>query len=115
VLINTSATVRQPLVVQLVGTQANRDAIGGTAILTTDRRRLLRQVKGGGSYLSAGSRALAWGLADKEKPLSLAVRWPGGELIELPWGKATGRYLIREGARGATPGVIPVDTATGRD
>ncbi|MDA0969973.1 MAG: CRTAC1 family protein [Planctomycetota bacterium] len=115
VLINTSATVRQPLVVQLVGTQTNRDAIGGTAILTTDRRRLLRQVKGGGSYLSAGSRALAWGLADKEKPLSLAVRWPGGELVELPWGKATGRYLIREGARGATPGVIPVDMAAGGD
>ena len=88
-------------------------AYDGTKKETTARigSRLLLQVTGGGSYLSAGSRALAWGLVDTEKPLSLAIRWPGGELLELPWEQATVQFLIREGADGAAA----MDTAAGGD
>lgn len=97
VLINETPHDRGPLVLQLVGTQANRDGIGATAILETDSRRLLRQVTGAGSYLSAGGRALTWGLAPAEKPVSLTIHWPGGATTELPWPTATGRFLLRQG------------------
>ena len=97
VLINETPHDRPPLIVQLVGRQANRDCLGATVILKTDRRRLLRQITGGGSYLSAGTRALTWGLEDGENPVSLEIRWPGGASTELPWPTATGRFLIREG------------------
>lgn len=97
VLINETSHNRPPLIVELVGRQANRDCIGATAILETNRRRLLRQITGGGSYLSASGRALTWGLEDGENPVSLEIRWPGGSTTELPWQTGTGRFLLRQG------------------
>jgi len=105
VLVNTANASPQSLSVRLVGTHANRDALGSTAILTTDSRQLLRQVKGGGSYLSAGSRELVWGLQPGEKPVSLTIRWPGGEERTLPWTDPCGRFVIRE--TDSTPLEIP--------
>ncbi|MFM8893221.1 MAG: FG-GAP repeat domain-containing protein [Planctomycetia bacterium] len=77
-LVNETSPSPVSLAVRLVGTPANRDAIGGSAVLETTARRMLRQVKGGGSYLSSSSRVLRWGLAADERPLRLLVRWPGG-------------------------------------
>jgi len=105
VLVNTANASPQSLSVRLVGTHANRDALGSTAILTTDSRQLLRQVKGGGSYLSAGSRELVWGLQPGEKPVSLTIRWPGGKESTLPWTDPCGRFVIRE--TDSTPLEIP--------
>ncbi len=96
VLINTTRETPQSLSVQLVGTQANRDAIGATAILETDARRLLRQVTGGGSYLSAGSRVLSWGLVEGETAVALTILWPDASETTLPWKASTGRFLFRQ-------------------
>lgn len=105
VLLNTTSAVPRGLTLELVGTQANRDAIGATATLETNRRSLLRQVTAGGSYLSASSRALTWGMEEDERPQALTIRWPHGGETRLPWEAATGRFLVREG--GSSPTLLP--------
>jgi hypothetical protein len=118
VLINESPPRGHRLTIRLVGDTANRDCIGASVILearplqtgepradhpSPDRpsiaapRRLLRQVKGGGSYLSGGPRHLAWGIAEGEAPTRLTILWPGGERTERPWTADRGSFLIRQG------------------
>lgn len=117
VLFNDSQPRGRRLTIRLVGDTANRDCIGASAILETrpldsagvdpaqsgmERpnrpapRRLLRQVKGGGSYLSTGPRQLTWGIASGETPTRLTILWPGGERTERPWTADQGRFLIRQ-------------------
>lgn len=83
-LFNETSGPARCLAVRLVGTAANREAIGGFAVLETTARRMLRLVKGGGSYLSSGSRVIRWGLAAEERPLRLIVNWPGGGQTVTP-------------------------------
>ncbi len=64
--------------VKLVGSQSHRDAVGAFATLETSRRKLLRLVKGGGSYLSANEKTLTFCLGEDEHPKSLSVAWPSG-------------------------------------
>ncbi len=64
--------------VQLVG-KPNRDAVGAEVTLEVGGRKLLRQVKGGGSYLSAGDRRILFGLGKDTKPEKLTVKWPSGK------------------------------------
>lgn len=82
--------------IRLIGTRANRDCIGASATLQTNTRTLLRQVTGGGSYLSASSRKLIWGLAADEQPASLAIRWPGGGTTIQQWPWRAGRFVVIE-------------------
>jgi hypothetical protein len=96
-LINTTPHSGRSLTVRLIGRTANRDAVGATAVLQTSHRELLRQVTGGGSYLSAGGRQLCWGLTNDEIPVSLSIRWPGGEETVFPWDAGLGRFLIQQG------------------
>jgi enediyne biosynthesis protein E4 len=64
--------------VALVGTSCNRDAVG--AVLTADvgGRRLMRLIKGGGSYLSHSDRRVLFGLGAEQQVEQLEIRWPGG-------------------------------------
>jgi hypothetical protein len=105
VLLNETSAAPRGLTLELVGTQANRDAIGATATLETNRRSLLRQVTAGGSYLSASSRVLTWGLEEGEQPRAMTIRWPHGGETRLPWEAATGRFLLLEG--GVSPSMLP--------
>ncbi|TSA04599.1 MAG: CRTAC1 family protein [Planctomycetaceae bacterium] len=107
-LINETQAQSQPLSIRLIGISSNRDAIGATAILTTTRRTLLRQVKGGGSYLSTSTRELVWGLLSDEEPMSLSLHWPGGKRIELPWNLKSGRVTIRETSQGEALDIVDV-------
>ncbi len=98
-LLNETSPTPSRIAVRLIGTQANRDAVGASAILETSSRRLLRQVKGGGSYLSSSSRVLVWGLAADERPLRLTVQWPGGHETVTQLGQAVGTrgdFVLRE-------------------
>lgn len=107
-LINETQAQSQPLSIRLIGISSNRDAIGATAILTTTRRTLLRQVKGGGSYLSTSTRELVWGLLSDEEPMSFSLHWPGGKRIELPWNLKSGRVTIRETSQGEALDIVDV-------
>ncbi len=63
--------------VQLVG-RDRRDVVGSTVIVETDRGRLTRFAKGGGSYLSASDRRILFGLGLAERVRRVTVRWSWG-------------------------------------
>ncbi len=76
----------RPLVVELVGTRSNRDAIGTRVSLdAAGEPPLETQLTGGGSYLSHGHRAVHIRLPETDalpvgasRPVRVVVRWPSG-------------------------------------
>jgi hypothetical protein len=80
---------------RLIGTQSNRDAVGATVIVTTDRGVLFRQITGGGSYLSSSAPEIFIGLGN-ETIKTIEIRWPAGEtdtIDELP---ANRSWIVRQ-------------------
>ena len=90
VLLNESETGHW-LGLGLVGTRSNRSAIGATVVVRAEGRVLYRQVKGGGSYLSANDPRILVGLGSADRVEEVEVRWPSGARSKLA-GLAIGRY-----------------------
>ncbi|MFQ5740649.1 MAG: CRTAC1 family protein [Acidobacteriota bacterium] len=68
---------------RLVGVKGNRDGVGAVVTVTTNRRKLMRQRHGGGSYQAAHDPRLVVGLSKGEKVESIQIRWSGGALQTL--------------------------------
>ena len=85
------------LMVRLIGTRSNRSAIGARVRVKTGAVTQIREVQGGGSYLSQNDFRVHVGLGDAGVVDRLEVRWPGG--LEESWtGVAVDRLLtLREG------------------
>jgi enediyne biosynthesis protein E4 len=77
VLLNESGSGRW-LGLELVGTRSNRAAIGAVVAVRAGGRVLRRQVKGGGSYLSANDHRLLVGLGAADRVDEIEIRWPSG-------------------------------------
>ncbi len=71
---------------KLVGTTANRDAIGAWVDFQLGSQRIRRQVMPTRSYLSQVELPLTIGLGQRDGPSSLSVSWPGGgrQLVHAP-------------------------------
>jgi hypothetical protein len=65
--------------IELVG-NPYRDAVGAKLTLEVGGQKLVRTVKGGGSYLSASDRRIIFGLGTHQKAGRLTVRWPSGRI-----------------------------------
>ncbi len=63
----------------LVGTRANRNAIGARVVVEAGGERYLREVNGGNGYSSQSTLRLHFGLGDATRVESIEVRWPGPE------------------------------------
>src|SRR4029453_5842669 len=61
---------------------SNRDGVGARVTVTAGGRRIVRERKGGGSYLSASDPRLHFGLGEAARAELVEVRWPGG-LVEV--------------------------------
>ncbi|MBT8400131.1 MAG: CRTAC1 family protein [Rhodothermia bacterium] len=77
---------------RLVGSSANRDALGARVLVSAEGRTRWREVHGGGSYLSQSDRRLSFGLPGGTRPDSVVVQWPGGSRQRLGRDLATGTY-----------------------
>ena len=75
---NRTAAVGSWLQIELVGTSCNRDCIGARLVVQTDQRRILRQVSGGGSYLSQAPYIVHFGLPPGRSQVDVEITWPGG-------------------------------------
>ena len=96
---NDAPATNHGLIVELQGTTANRDAIGASATLVTDRgRRLLRAVRSGSGFLSQTSRRLHFGMAEGEQARSLEIAWPGGTRQTIAQPLRQGAFRVRQGA-----------------
>lgn len=83
VLRNDSKLRGKGLTLELIGRSANRDAIGARVILKTDSSSSIRQVVGGGSYLSQGPYRVSLAIPDGETVESIEIRWPDGQTQEI--------------------------------
>jgi len=94
---DASAGVRR-VVLRLVGTAGNRDAVGAVVTATTGDDVRMQQVTGGGGYQSSRDRRLVFALPTEPSATTITVRWPGGrtEPLDLPPGD--GRWLVIEPA-----------------
>jgi hypothetical protein len=82
---------------QLVGTKSNRDAIGAKLILQAGKRKLVRWITGGSSYLSSHDRRVVFGLG-KQPPesLELQIRWPSGQTQNISTMKPGSYHVLKE-------------------
>jgi enediyne biosynthesis protein E4 len=60
--------------------RSNRDAVGARLELKAGGKTLVRQIIGGGSYLSHSSRIAHFPLPNAASPDSLTVYWPSGTI-----------------------------------
>jgi hypothetical protein len=82
VLKNTTASTGNWLAIRLEGTKSNRDGYGAAVFVTTESGRRLRMYADtAGSYLSASSPVLHWGLGTGQAK-SIEVLWPSGGRTE---------------------------------
>jgi hypothetical protein len=84
--------------VRLVGTRANRDAIGARVRIFHDGTSQARLVKSGSSYLSQSELPVTFGVGRRDRVDRLVVDWPSGRTDEFR-NVATGRaYTLQEGS-----------------
>jgi hypothetical protein len=92
--------------VRLVGTASNRDAVGARVTLVTSAGSIMRQVKQGGSYLSASDLACHWGLPSGADVQKLVVAWPSGLTEEFASPELNRTLTLIEPSAGS-PGAAP--------
>jgi hypothetical protein len=93
------------LVVRLEGVRSNRSAIGARVVVHTGGRRLVDEVRSGGSFGSQNDLRLHFGLGASAQAERVEVAWPSGARDVLTGVSAGRTVVIREGAglRGAQP------------
>jgi hypothetical protein len=102
VLRNTTALAGNWIAVGLEGTDSNRDAFGSEVIVTTDSgRRLRAYATTSGSYLSASSPILHFGLSPRTTAREISVTWPSGK--RTAWRGTASNRTIRIREEGAAP------------
>lgn len=102
------------LMVRLIGRRANRDAIGARLTLqaadsgtagdpsASPGRSLVRQITGGGSYLSAPDQRQVFAVLPGEQQLTLVVQWPGGDQTRYDDLQAGQYYVLVEPSRASS-------------
>lgn len=75
---------RNSLRLKLTGTSCNRDAIGAEVELKLGSEKFIRPVMPTRSYISQVELPVTIGLGSRTGPATLSIKWPGGEVQELP-------------------------------
>jgi enediyne biosynthesis protein E4 len=108
---------------KLVGTKSNRDALGARIRITSGEISQIREIAGGGSYLSQSDLRANFGLGNSAVASTVEVTWPSGSRQVFHEVKADRFYLIEEGREEITlqqirgrssndPGVVPSSSKT---
>lgn len=78
---------------RLKGTRSNRDAIGARVEIQAGGKTQVGEVRSGGSYLSNNDVRLHFGLGNASRVDRIHVRWPNGNVEDLP-GTAADQFVI---------------------
>jgi hypothetical protein len=92
-----AAPAGHSLVVQLIGTRSNRSAIGARVTVTVAGRRLIDEVRSGGSFCSQNDLRIHMGLGARTRADRIDVAWPSGAADAIAGIDADGLVVIREG------------------
>jgi enediyne biosynthesis protein E4 len=71
------------VLLNLIGTGSNRDAVGARITLTTEAGDQTKQIIGGRSYLSASDLRVHFGLGQARTIRQLEIKWPSGAIDRL--------------------------------
>jgi len=82
---------------KLVGTKSNRDAMGARIRLQTGSLSQIREIAGGGSYLSQSDLRANFGLSKAIVVDTVEVNWPSGQHQIFHQVEADKFYVIEEG------------------
>jgi hypothetical protein len=82
---------------RLVGTRSNRDAMGARIKLISGGVSQIREIAGGGSYLSQSDLRAHFGLGRQSRIESLEISWPSGLRQNLKGIEADRFYVVEEG------------------
>ncbi len=83
---------------KLVGTKSNRDAMGARIRILAGGISQIREIEGGGSYLSQSDLRANFGLGKTARAETVEVKWPSGLEQTFRNVEADKFYLIEEGA-----------------
>ncbi|HEV3415241.1 MAG TPA: CRTAC1 family protein [Pirellulales bacterium] len=81
---NDQRTGHHWLRLKLIGTKANRDAIGAVVEVNLGDETLRQQVMPTRGYLSQSELPVTFGLGDRKSVKRVTIHWPGGGVQEVP-------------------------------
>jgi hypothetical protein len=81
---------------KLVGTKSNRDAIGSRVRVVSGEISQIREIAGGGSYLSQSDLRANFGLGNATIAQRVEIKWPSGQVQTFHDVPADNFYLITE-------------------
>ncbi len=82
---------------RLVGTKSNRDAMGARIKLVAGGIYQIREIAGGGSYLSQSDLRANFGLGKASRVDTVEIKWPSGQQQVFRDLEADKFYLVEEG------------------
>jgi hypothetical protein len=82
----------------LIGTRANRDAVGARVLVDLGDARPVFEVKAGSSYLSQNERIVHVGLGKRRRVEGVRIRWPGAGEESLGPLAAGQLAVVKQGA-----------------
>jgi hypothetical protein len=81
--LNNLAKSGNAVVLKLVGTRSNHDAIGATVRLTVGGKTMMRQVEAGSGYASQVMLPVHFGVGGANEIEALEITWPSGLMQRL--------------------------------
>ena len=84
------------LMIRLIGTKSNRDALGAKVVVKTGKLSQIEEKKSETSYLSQNDPRLHFGLGSRTKADEIIITWPSGQTQRLTNVKANQVVEIRE-------------------
>ena len=85
------------VILKLVGTRSNRDALGSRVELRAGDVAQIREIAGGGSYLSQSDLRAHFGLGERSRADEITIRWPSGLKQTFRDVEADHFYIAEEG------------------
>jgi hypothetical protein len=96
-LLKNYGTHENWILLKLIGTKSNRDAIGARVMLYADGHQQLQEVRSGGGYISQSDFRLHFGLGKATRVDRLELHWPSGLVEKLENVQGNQIATIKEG------------------
>jgi hypothetical protein len=97
ILHNSGGSGNHFLNFKLIGKKSNRDALGARVRVVTGATSQIREIAGGGSYLSQSDLRANFGLNKARRAETVEITWPKGQRQTFHDVPADNFYLVEEG------------------
>ncbi|MSO23100.1 MAG: CRTAC1 family protein [Acidobacteria bacterium] len=95
---NLAPTANHALLLQLVGAQSNPSPLGARVTVQVENRRMMDEVRSGGSFCSQNDLRLHFGLGSNKQADQIEIQWPSGKREVLRNVAGDRLVVIREGS-----------------